>query len=104
MSLRFLYAASAVVFVTLLAPAVARGEDKKSWVGKKVIIKGPGRKIADAEKGEEQKSVATLTEATYVVVAEDADRIRLREKGVEGWLDNREAVLGREAVSLFTGR
>jgi len=93
---------SALLFVVAtLTPACAAD----SWVGKMMIPKKANIRIAQMnQKGEEEDEIATLTLASYEVIAEKGTRIKVRHKGVEGWLDKKEVVLASEAVDYFTDR
>jgi tetratricopeptide (TPR) repeat protein len=100
--LRIVCAAVLTACVLVGAPASrARPEGAASWVGKSILPKKPGVKIA-ATAAEDGKDVATLTDLICAVEEEKGDFLRVRHRDATGWLPKKDAVLLDEAVAFFT--
>src|SRR5262245_24434272 len=80
--------------------AAARAD---SWAGKRIMLKRPGARIGHTDKATgRQVYDATLTDMMYEVLREQAGWLRVRHRGVEGWLDKDAAVLLENAIDHFT--
>jgi tetratricopeptide (TPR) repeat protein len=88
--------------LTLLPPV--RGKDGESWVDKKVMTKKAGIKIAQTGEKDPVRYIATLTDMLYRVEEERGEFIKVRHRGVAGWLPKNDAVLLDDAVTYFTAR
>jgi hypothetical protein len=76
-----------------------------SWTGRKIITRKSGIKIGytDARSGKVVE-VATLDQGVYVVLQEKGDWIKVRHRGVAGWLPKDDTVLLEKSVAHFTQR
>jgi hypothetical protein len=76
-----------------------------SWTGKRVVTRNAGVKISytDSRSGNVIE-LATLDRGVYTVLKEKGDWIKVRHRGVAGWLAKDDAVLLDKAVGHFTQR
>jgi tetratricopeptide (TPR) repeat protein len=94
-----------VAVACLAAPQARAAED--SLVGKRIIVTKNGLKLGAAEDQEGEADVAgvvPLDEMTYTVEAEKGKFIKIRQRGVAGWLAKGDAVPLGEAEAYFTAR
>jgi tetratricopeptide (TPR) repeat protein len=80
----------------------ARGREGDSWVGKRVMTKEAGQKIVKPDANGQDRNVATLNDILYTVEADDGGRIRVRHRGVVGWLAKADAVPLGDAIRYFS--
>jgi tetratricopeptide (TPR) repeat protein len=76
-----------------------------SWTGKRIVTRNAGVKLAytDSRSGKVIE-LATLDRGIYTVLKEKGDWIKIRHRGVAGWLAKDDAVLLENAVGHFTQR
>jgi tetratricopeptide (TPR) repeat protein len=91
-----------VVLACCFAPA--QGGEGDSWVGKQIMTKKPEVRIGHTDENDRQVYVATLRDIAYTVEQEQGDFIKVRHRGVAGWLDKADAVLMEDAIRYFTTR
>ncbi len=92
-----------VVVVASLAAAPVWADD--SWVGKLVMPKRFGLTIGHTDKESQQEIVdATLHETRYKVEQEKGEFIKVRQRGVSGWLAKADVVRFEDAVDYCTDR
>jgi tetratricopeptide (TPR) repeat protein len=75
-----------------------------SWVGKTVLVKKTNIRIGHTDDNDREVFVATLQYLAYKVLADKGGFIRVREYGIEGWFNKKDAVLLEDAVDFFTDR
>lgn len=89
-----------LVVACCVGPAHAGEGD--SWVGKRVMTKRDGQKIVKADANGRDRDVATLSDILYAVEADSGGRVRVRHRGVTGWLAKADAVPLGDAARYFT--
>jgi tetratricopeptide (TPR) repeat protein len=89
-------------FIAFPAP-LARAEGK-SWVGKKIMPKEGQLDLRVVDAHGQWKMVGTLENAIVTVEKEDGPWIKLRSRGVSGWIEKKDAVLLEDALDYFTDR
>src|SRR4051812_19866501 len=94
--MRFAFASFALL---IAMPALAQ---EPPWLGKKVMTKFGGIGLVDMEPDGSQKFVARLTDMIYTVEGEQGDQIKVRHRGVSGWVDKASVVLMERAISYYT--
>jgi tetratricopeptide (TPR) repeat protein len=68
------------------------------------MLKSPGVKIRSGLQDNPPRFVATLTDMVYAVEQEEGDFVRVRHRGVTGWLEKADAVPLDDAIRYFTIR
>jgi tetratricopeptide (TPR) repeat protein len=103
--------AALILAGALFLPAAAMGEDNGSWVGQRIMIRTPGVMIGHTEwisrlffSRQVYVTDAALTDMVYTVLGEQDGWLRVRHRGVEGWLLKEQAVLVQDALAYFTQR
>jgi lipoprotein NlpI len=88
----------------LLAAAVQSDQEKPSWVGKRIILRGDGVRIGHTDDKGQPVHVADLTDLVYRVLGEQDGWLRVRQCGAEGWFVKESAILLEEAIPYFSDR
>src|SRR5262245_19062169 len=81
----------------------ARG-DEKTWVGKRIILTKGDVNFVETGKGDKPTVLVPLDEALYTVESEEGNRIKIRHRGVLGWIAKEDAVPLEKAIPYFTER
>jgi tetratricopeptide (TPR) repeat protein len=91
-----------VLIVLLLTGSAQAGKD---WAGKTVLLKGGKQvKIETTSAAGEGNVIGPLSLPSYKVLKEENGRLKVTDKGREGWFDKAEAILLDDAVDYFTER
>jgi tetratricopeptide (TPR) repeat protein len=100
MRIRFQTLFAILILFSFTEPALAQG----NWADKVVILKKPGVKISDVDPKNSKDRKAELQGISYVVIEERDGLLKIREKGVEAWLDKAHVVGMNDAIAYFTDR
>ena len=73
----------AVLFVALVVTADTAAQEE-SWVGRTVVLSGPGVRIGHTSPTGEQVFAAELTDSAYTVLREENGWLMVRQGGVRG--------------------
>src|SRR6266852_1536938 len=91
----------AMFFLTLTARVHAA---EKSWVGKKIMTKEGRIALRVVDDNDQWKNVGEVTDFVVTVEKEDGHWIKIRSRGIAGWIDRNDAVLLEDAIEYFTDR
>ncbi len=86
--------------VAAAALAAARADD--DWTGKRVMTRKSGQKITTTDESGRDVDVAVLDEMVYTVEEAKGKFIKLRQRGVAGWIARDDLVRIEDAVDYFT--
>jgi tetratricopeptide (TPR) repeat protein len=90
------------LLLVCVLPGLAAADD--SWVGKTILLKKNDVRLAQTDKDGREVDGPTLYKLSYVVVAVQDKRVKVRHNSAEGWIDRADAVLQEDAVDFFTQR
>jgi tetratricopeptide (TPR) repeat protein len=96
------FLAAGLVCLSLPTPP-ARAQEG-SWVGKTVLVTHGNVRFGYTNEEGVQVYLGRLDEMVYTVLQEQGPWVQVRQRGVEGWLPKKDAVLLEKAIPYFTRR
>jgi tetratricopeptide (TPR) repeat protein len=93
----------AVLFVALVVTADTAAQEE-SWVGRTVVLSGPGVRIGHTSPTGEQVFAAELTDSAYTVLREENGWLMVRQGGVTDWFAKAYALTIVDAIDYFGER
>jgi tetratricopeptide (TPR) repeat protein len=84
--------------------ALAGDAPDEPQVGKRVLVKAAGAKLARSDRDGDADAVAEARDPLLRVVEVKGDKVKVRQRGVEGWLEKSAVVPEGLAGVYFTGR
>jgi tetratricopeptide (TPR) repeat protein len=83
-------------------PPRLQAEEKKTWVGKKVMPIKEDLELRIVDKNDQWRVIGTVKDTFITVQKEDGHWIKVRSVGVLGWIDKADVVLFEDAIDYWT--